>query len=60
MEGFSNVFAVGDATNVKETKLGYLAAAQVWILPAARCARMCSVVLVHEVCILEVQPCHLD
>ena len=29
VEGFSNVFAVGDATNVKETKLGYLAAAQV-------------------------------
>ena len=29
VEGYSDVFAVGDATNVKETKLGYLAAAQV-------------------------------
>ena len=36
VEGFSNVFAVGDATNVKETKLGYLAAAQVSLaLPRA-------------------------
>ena len=33
VEGFNNVFAVGDATNVKETKLGYLAAAQVPLQP---------------------------
>lgn len=26
--GHSNIFAVGDATDVKETKLGYLASAQ--------------------------------
>ncbi len=32
VEGFRDVFAVGDATNVKETKLGYLAAAQVTAL----------------------------
>ncbi len=35
VEGFSNVFAVGDATNVKETKLGYLAASQVHSQPPA-------------------------
>ncbi len=39
MEGFNNVFAVGDATNVKETKLGYLAASQVsFELPPALAA----------------------